>query len=242
MPLAGIVLAAPLLAWTVSAGLWLLAAGIAVAAGIGFFDDRTKDREQDLSWQTKALFLLAAAGLAAAEAASPTTSPWQWLGLLLAIFVLTNATNFLDNTDGVAAMLSATSLLALSGGQGPLAAAGFAALGFLPCNWPRPRAFLGDSGAYALGVCCGYGLATRLHQGDALWLAALPLAVQLIDFVQVLTARLWLGVSPFVGDRRHLTHVLQNVGIRPWLVAPLLAGLAVAIAAAGNQLRSVTGS
>ena len=55
----------------------------------------------------------------------------------------------------------------------------------------------------------------------------LPFAVQIIDFVQVVTARLWLGIAPWHGDRRHLTHIVQNQGLRPVLVAPLFFLLAL---------------
>ena len=103
-------------------------------------------------------------------------------------------------------------------------AAAWSALAFLPWNWPRPRLFLGDSGAYALGLLVGaHSLPWANHQ-----LAAV--AVQCADFVQVVVARLVLGVPPWVGDRRHLTHVVQNLGLPRIAVAPLFAAIAAALA------------
>ena len=149
----------------------------------------------------------------------------QWLTAFAVVFVLTNATNFLDNTDGVAASLTGTSLLCATGGVGPLAGCGCAALGFLPFNWPKPLVFLGDSGALALGVCSGFACAQALPQ----WQALLPFAVQFADFVQVIVARLCIGVSPFVGDRRHLTHLIIHLGLPRSLTAPLFAAATAAI-------------
>jgi UDP-N-acetylmuramyl pentapeptide phosphotransferase/UDP-N-acetylglucosamine-1-phosphate transferase len=150
-----------------------------------------------------------------------------WLLVCVFLFVLTNATNFLDNTDGVGAGVAAASLLVLSGGHGWFGAMGFAAVGFLPWNWPRPRLFLGDAGAYALGLLAAIAIGRRVVvDAEALWLAAVPLA----DFTQVVVARLWLGHPPWVGDRRHLTHVAQNLGLPRWLCAPLFAVLAIGLA------------
>ena len=48
------------------------------------------------------------------------------------------------------------------------------------------------------------------------------------DFVQVVVARLWIGRAPWIGDRRHVTHVMMHAGIASWALAPLLCVLAVA--------------
>ena len=48
-----------------------------------------------------------------------------------------------------------------------------------------------------------------------------------LDFVQVISARLILGVPPWQGDRRHLTHILMNWGLPQSLVAPACVALAL---------------
>ncbi|MCC7396076.1 MAG: hypothetical protein IT455_03315 [Planctomycetes bacterium] len=205
-------------------GAWFTAAAAMLAAAIGWIDDRGKERGRDLDWKWKALGLGAAALLAAAAVASPWREPWLFVAIAAFVFVLTNATNFLDNTDGVCTALSATSLLLLGNGSAWVMLAGFATLGFLPWNWPRPRLFLGDAGAYLLGVLVATAAAEAArHDGGAL----LAVAVQLGDFVQVVAARLWLGVAPWIGDRRHLTHIVQNLRLPRVLVAPLFVALAV---------------
>ena len=230
IPLAGIALAPVLLTWLLVSNLIWLALAVAIAVAIGFLDDRQKEGDSDLDWRIKAVAIALAAAAAATQAVNPLAasgggSIGEWLTAFAIVFVLTNATNFLDNTDGVAASLTGTSLLCATGGVGPLAGCGCAALGFLPFNWPRPLVFLGDSGALALGVCSGFACAQALPQ----WQAALPFAVQFADFTQVIIARLCIGVSPFVGDRRHLTHLVINLGLHRSLIAPLFAVVAAAI-------------
>lgn len=239
MTLAGILIAPAICFYAVLAELWLLTAAVAAVAALGFEDDRRKERTHSmepggLDWRWKALGLFAAAALVACEITCPLTDPWRWSALLALSFLVTNAVNFLDNTDGVAACLSGALLLVLGfhallpGPHQSIAlAAGFAALGFLPFNWPRPRVFLGDSGAYLLGICLSFAVADAALQQPKWLLAA---TVPLIDFTQVVLMRLWIGVPPWVGDRRHLTHIAQNLGLRRAAVAPAFAALAVGAA------------
>ncbi len=230
IPLAGVLLAPAIAPWLVAERDVPALVALTVATAVGFLDDHGKERGHDLDWRWKALGLAVAAAAAATAIVSPARDPVPWCVLFLFAFVLTNATNFLDNTDGVATGLGAAMLLSANGGvhgTSGIAAAGFAAVGFLPWNWPRPRLFLGDAGAYALGVLAAIAIG-RLVVVDvrALWLAALPL----VDFTQVVAARLWLGLPPWVGDRRHLTHVVQNLGLQRWLCAPLFTAAAVGLA------------
>ncbi|MCA8956037.1 MAG: hypothetical protein KDC87_08180, partial [Planctomycetes bacterium] len=100
--------------------------------------------------------------------------------------------------------------------------------GCVPWNWPRPQVFLGDSGAFALGMIAAHASldAGMRNAAAPLWLAvALPLWVFVLDFVQVVAARLILGVPPWQGDRRHLTHIAQNLGLPNVAVAPVFVGV-----------------
>lgn len=239
MTLAGALMAPAILLYCGLAELWLLTAAVAVVTAVGFEDDRRKELgdslgESGLDWRWKALGLVAAAALVACEVAEPVTEPWLWSSLFALTFVMTNAVNFLDNTDGVAAGIAGALLLLL--GLGPLPpgpcqsvslAAGFAALGFLPFNWPRPHVFLGDSGAYLLGICTSFAVAASAAT-ELKWLLAAT--VPLADFTQVVLMRLWIGVPPWVGDRRHLTHIAQNLGLHRAAVAPVFAAIAVGTA------------
>ncbi len=238
IPLAGALLAPTVAAWCAAGEQWLLLAGVLVAAALGYEDDRRKEHAEPLDpggldWRVKALGLLGAAALVATELVDPVAAPWPWAAVFGLTFVLTNAVNFLDNTDGVAAGISAAMLLLLGYfalDPGPARtvalAAGFAAAGFVPFNWPRPRLFLGDGGAYCLGLCVAYA-AAHVVLVQPRWLLAT--AVPLVDFTQVVLARLAIGVPPWVGDRRHLTHIAQNLGLHRVVIAPLFAGAAFGV-------------
>ena len=62
------------------------------------------------------------------------------------------------------------------------------------------------------------------HQPISL-VALAPVLIFAADFVQVITARLIFGVPPWLGDRRHLTHVSANLGLPRVLIAPVFIGL-----------------
>ncbi len=227
IPLAGIVLVPAVTPWLVDASAFWALAGIVLTGVVGFIDDRRKEQGRDLDWRWKALGLGFAAASGACAVCWPLPDLLTWLLVCVFLFVLTNATNFLDNTDGVCASVAAASLLGLSSGHGWLGAMGFAAIGFLPWNWPQPRLFLGDAGTYALGLATGIAAANAARADFAnLW----AVSVQLGDFAQVVTARLVLGVPPWIGDRRHLTHIAQNLGLPRVLVAPVFVLPAVAFA------------
>lgn len=230
-PMAGFIpalLALSALAVHTGAG-WLIA-GVAIATGVGYLDDRGKTKAREMPWQHKGLGLLAATVCATVHfTLRHDLTPAQSLGVALWVFALTNAVNFMDNTDGVTAAAGGLGLLFASGGEGAMAFVGMAFLGFLPFNWPRAVAFLGDSGSLSLGLCLSvasleFGLRSTgglFHLGSVI-----PLMVFAVDFVQVMVARLLLGVPPWKGDRRHLTHILINLGLPRLSIAPVFAGLA----------------
>lgn len=227
-PLVGIAVV-PMVAATLLASDRLFACFAALAcAAVGWMDDWTKERGTHFDWRVKAVTLLAASSALAFAAVSPLDDPLRFCAAATLAFVLVNATNFLDNTDGVCASLVATTLLIAGGVSGPYAGAAFAALGFLACNWPKACAFAGDAGAYALGVCVASQCVERPI--DVAGLA--PFSVQLFDFAQVVCVRLWLGKKPWVGDRRHVTHWLTRLSVPRAAVAPTLALVALAAARA----------
>jgi len=241
MPLAGVLIVPTILAWCIAAAAWLPLAAVVIATATGFEDDRRKEHggplaEGGVDWRLKALGLAVAAGLIAATVADPLGDPYTFAIAFGLTFVLTNAVNFLDNMDGVATSLAASMLLCIGLGRPTpswVAAAGFAALGFLPWNWPRPRMFLGDAGAYALGLCSSYAIVQTMPTEPLLLMVA---AVPLLDFSQVVCARIWLAVPPWVGDRRHITHIVHNLGVKKVVVAP-----AFALLTAGLGLVAIRG-
>lgn len=205
-----------------------LAGSLLAVAALGFVDDWRKERGRDLAWQPKTVVLGGAALALAATRFDMSAEPFAFALATTLAFVLTNAINFLDNMHGVASATAAACLFAASSGEGLFGFCGAVALGFLPWNWPRPHAFLGDAGAYALGLTCAAVCLEGLPDPHAL----APFAVPLFDFAQVVIVRLCLRLPPWRGDRRHVSHVLHNAGVPLLLVAPLLAAVAVGIGVA----------
>ncbi len=146
------------------------------------------------------------------------------------IVAMTNAFNFLDNMDGLAAGMSVIvfasigvialwtahlGVMVLS-----LTLAG-ASAGFLLFNFPRASIFMGDAGGLFLGFAAA-GMAGLLshHLNDSpnsAWphlLAPLSvLSVAAYDQVTVIASRLCRGTPPWRGDTNHLSHRLVKLGL-----------------------------
>lgn len=152
---------------------------------------------------------------------------------LIWIVGLINVINFLDGLDGLATGVSAIAafvlfLLALSVGQPlvavlALALAG-AALGFLPYNFFPARIFLGDSGAYFLGLILAL---LAIYSGGKLATAFLVLGFTIIDGLLTVLRRLYHRRSPFVADRTHLHHLLLDSGLSQRQTVLILYGLSL---------------
>lgn len=231
LPMIGVVTGAlaTLLLWASDAGWIALGAGLCTA--VGYIDDRCKERHSGVPIPLKVLALSLAAWIAVSALGNEPSSPATWLFALLLAFVVINAVNFLDNANGVAAAVGGVGLLLASGGTGPFAAVGYLFLGFLPFNWPVPRLLLGDAGALCLGYTLAVTAVASGLDGDSIRVAAAlaPVAVPVLDFAQVVSARIYLGFAPWIGDRRHLTHIALNSGMPHALVAPVFASLAAVL-------------
>jgi UDP-GlcNAc:undecaprenyl-phosphate GlcNAc-1-phosphate transferase len=134
---------------------------------------------------------------------------------------LANVVNFLDGLDGLAAgtsVIAALTIFFLAIGprvDQPLVAllaiilAG-AALGFLPYNFYPARIFMGDSGAYFLGLALAM---LAIYSGAKLATAALVLGFPIIDALWAATRRMAKRRSPFRADRKHFHHLLLDAGM-----------------------------
>jgi UDP-GlcNAc:undecaprenyl-phosphate GlcNAc-1-phosphate transferase len=167
---------------------------------------------------------------------------------ILWMLTVINAFNFMDNMNGLCAGLGAIgaayfAMFAAADGQYLVASIAFLAfgalVGFLPYNFPKARAFLGDAGSHLVG----YFLAvlailphfyTQRHPRH--WAVLIPLlilAVPLLDLVWVVILR-WRKGQPFYeGDTNHLSHRLVRLGLSRrqavlliWLLAAAFGGLA----------------
>ncbi|MBL0926315.1 MAG: undecaprenyl/decaprenyl-phosphate alpha-N-acetylglucosaminyl 1-phosphate transferase [Phycisphaerales bacterium] len=184
-----------------------------------------------------------------------------WLPILATIawFVLiTNAMNFMDNMDGLAASVGAVAaglLLVTAVGHGQWFVASMLALlagalaGFLVLNFPRAGGatiFMGDGGSLVVGFLLAF-LTVRttyipVGEGPAVggWYSVLlpvaVLAVPLYDLLSVTAIRIAQGKSPLVGDQQHFSHRLRARGLSVRRTLFIVVGCTAATGIAGMTL------
>jgi UDP-GlcNAc:undecaprenyl-phosphate GlcNAc-1-phosphate transferase len=167
---------------------------------------------------------------------------------ILWILTVINAFNFMDNMNGLCAGLGAIgachfAVIAATDGQYLVALIAFltfgALLGFLPYNFPRALAFLGDAGSHLVGYLLAvlailpHFYSVRHPRQWAVLVPLLVLAIPLADLVWVVVLRWRIGQPFYQGDTNHLSHRLVRRGLTRakavlviWLAAGALAMLA----------------
>jgi UDP-GlcNAc:undecaprenyl-phosphate GlcNAc-1-phosphate transferase len=194
-------------------GWQVVAAGVALAGGIGIVElSNPLGGSIALDWGRFG-FNLAGHELHITPIANLISILWM-VGMV-------NTINFLDGLDGLAGGVSAISalvifVLSLSPDvHQPLVAmlalilAG-SALGFLPFNFYPARIFMGDSGAYFLGLLLAM---LAIYSGGKLATLLLVLGFTVIDALWAVFRRLRRGVHPFSADREHLHHLMLGAGL-----------------------------
>ncbi len=217
-------------------GVILAAAAIAIVS----FADDVRDFPFAVKLAAQVLAALAAigSGLVVRSLNLPLIGP-QPLGLLAIpatlawLLFATNAMNFIDGMNGLAAgtsLVAALFLAAIGWTQnadfvyfaGLLLAAGIG--GFLPFNFPRARIFMGDVGSQF----CGFMLAVlgvvaaRFDRVDLSFLIV-PMLLNgvLYDVAFTLVRRVLAGENPARAHRGHLYQVAARSGMDPRFVAVL---------------------
>ncbi len=174
---------------------------------------------------------------------------FSYVVTILWILTVTNAFNFMDNMNGLCAGLAAIAALitgVISAGHEHylVAAIAFlvfgAALGFLPCNFPRASAFLGDAGSHLLGYLLSvltilpHFFTSEHPRALAVLSPLLILAVPLLDLAYVVVRRWLSGKQFYIGDTNHLSHRLVRLGLSRsgavlliWIIATLTGSLAL---------------
>ena len=166
---------------------------------------------------------------------------------LLWILTLVNAFNFSDGMNGLCAGLAVISTVAVAiysetSGQYRIASFSFlvagALIGFLPFNFPKAKAFLGDSGSHLTGYLVAILAILAFFdvreggispQEKTIFLAPLLImGVVLLDLIWVVFYRLRRKKPVHIGDTNHLSHQLVQRGftecqsvILLWLVQGL---------------------
>ena len=151
----------------------------------------------------------------------------EWLSVTLTVIwivFITNAVNFIDGLDGLAAGVSAIMSISLvfisiRVGEYSIAILGIALMGscfgFLPFNFNPAKIFMGDTGSTFLG----FMLATLSIQGVFKSYAVISFAVPLLilglplfDALFAMIRRILRGQSTMTADRGHLHHRLVDMG------------------------------
>jgi UDP-GlcNAc:undecaprenyl-phosphate GlcNAc-1-phosphate transferase len=215
---------------------------------LGIFDDRHDLRPlAKFAGQFAVALLVASAGVRITLFVE--NSVFSFGVTLFWILTLINALNFMDNMNGLCAGLGAIAafffgFLAARAEQYLVAAMALlitgALAGFLPHNFPKARAFLGDAGSHLVGYLLAVLAILPHFYSDqsprplAVLTPLLVLALPLLDLAGVVIHRTVNRKPFFVGDTNHLSHRLVRSGLsKPkavmliWLGATLCGALAV---------------
>ena len=157
----------------------------------------------------------------------PVQEGFHFLAYLIWIVGTMNAVNMIDGMDGlctgiVAIVASNALVMAMGSGGQPqfnyllsISLVG-ACFGFLIHNFFPARIFLGESGSALLGYLAAFLAANAPTQG-VFWVDAtiplLMLGIPLLDMCLAIFRRARMGRAIFNGDRGHLHHQLQQLGI-----------------------------
>jgi UDP-GlcNAc:undecaprenyl-phosphate GlcNAc-1-phosphate transferase len=222
--------------------------GALAITALGFFDDRHELRPRaKFAGQLLVALLVTLAGV---RITLFVDNPLFSFGVtVLWMLTLINALNFMDNMNGLCAGLGAIAafffgLLAAIAGQYLVAAMALlitgALAGFLPHNFPRARAFLGDAGSHLVGYLLAvlailpHFYSPQSQRPLAVLTPLLVLALPLADLVMVVIFRTANRKPFYIGDTNHLSHRLVRLGMsKPgavlllWLGATLCGCLAV---------------
>lgn len=159
------------------------------------------------------------------------------LPVILSLFItslwivsITNAINWLDGLDALVGGFSIINFLTLAiisfkNNNFTLLATLIILIGsclaFLKYNWPPSKIMMGDGGSYFLGFSISVlSLKTFIINLDGqftqnIFLPAFLLAIPVLDMARVILSRLLDFKSPFYPDRKHLHHLLINLGLSP---------------------------
>ncbi len=215
-----------------------IGAGASWMALIGFIDDRQgMDFRLKLGAQIGAALVVILAGI---RINLGLPMAFNALITITWITAITNAVNFLDNMDGLAAGLTGIAsgfflILAITEGQGLVASLAAAicgaAIGFLIFNFNPATIFMGDMGSQVLGFMLAV-LAIKLRFATAPSIAtwAVPviiLGLPIFDISLVVFTRLREGRSPAQAGKDHTSHRISQMGFSTRNTVLVLYGICV---------------
>jgi len=159
-----------------------------------------------------------------------------WWSVLITVFTILVIVNAINLIDGINALGGSTGILIASvygvwfylADQVVLSIISFALVGsliaFLKYNITPAKIFMGDTGSLLIGIICSI-LTIRFMEHSYYNtpinnpVYAIPavavgiLFIPLFDMLRVFIVRILSGQSPFTGDRRHMHHLLVDLGL-----------------------------
>ena len=161
---------------------------------------------------------------------------WQTVLMVIGGACLINAINFIDVMDGlcasVAALIALGFALTTSSELGLALAA--ACLGFFVWNRPKASIFMGDVGSFFIGVTLFHLAVSGLSAGRHILPVLFILAVPLIELLTTVSVRLSRGKSITAGDASHISLIMLNHGVSPWVIISLFTGTGSIFIIAGH--------
>lgn len=178
---------------------------------------------------------------------------------VLLIIFLCNIFNLIDGTDGLAASIGLVvcacfGILFALMHQPPYALISFTLFGtllaFLRFNWYPAKIFMGDTGALIIGLVAAV-LAIKFIELNKINATETPayfsapaiavaiLIVPIFDSLRIFTIRILKGKSPFFGDRNHIHHRLQLIGLKPKSVVAVMVSFNALIVASVFLLQNL---
>ena len=201
-----------------------LLSGAALLAFVGALDDK-----YNLSVRIRLVAMTVASLVVIAAGIHVELFGSLWLDVpitVLWILAVTNAVNFNDNMDGLAAGLTAIAsgffmLIAFTQQLSLVSALAAAllgsAVGFLIYNFNPARTFMGDMGSLVLGFTLA-NLGIKLEFGTqplgVTWMIPLlVLALPLSDIILVVATRFFEGRPLTQGGKDHMSHRIMSLGL-----------------------------
>ncbi len=149
------------------------------------------------------------------------------------VIVLVNAINLFDGIDALAGSVSALAAFGLAsfafnqgiGKAWMFALLAAALIGFLFWNLPRARLFLGDNGAYVVGVVLAWAVLRASFDWTGRAVAVGLIGLPLLDLGITVVRRVAVRAKLFAGDRDHIYDRLVKRG---WSVPRVVSTAALA--------------
>ena len=230
--------------------LGVIALGAVAVTLLGWFDDRL-ELSPPVKFAGQFLIAFAVALVAKRITLFVPNEFFSYAVTVFWIVTVINAFNFMDNMNGLCTGLGVIGallfgLIAARDGEYLVALIAFltagALLGFLPYNFPKATAFLGDAGSHLVGYLLAvlailphFYTKTNPHPLavlSPLFVLALPLA----DLACMVVLRTRAGRPFWIGDTNHLSHRLVRSGLTRtqavlaiWALAAAIGVLALAL-------------